>query len=117
MGIIAERWLVNECVHLSVHRATGLRKLTGMIGRAELAPGAALRLTRCRSVHGYGMRCALDVVFVSSQGVVTSVRQLNPWRAVADRAATQAFELRRGEAARLAIRPGMQVHQTIRGEQ
>ena len=53
MGIIAEQWLITEYVHLSVHRATGLRKLTGLIGRAELAPATALRSARCRSVHGF----------------------------------------------------------------
>ncbi|MGK2878109.1 MAG: DUF192 domain-containing protein [Solirubrobacterales bacterium] len=116
MGIIAERWLVNECVQLSVHRATGVRKLTGMLGRAELVPGAALRLTRCRSVHGIGMMRPLDVVFVDAQGVVTSVRELTPWRVIGDRVAAQAFELRHGEAERLAIRRGTKVHKSIRGE-
>ncbi|MBJ7458686.1 MAG: DUF192 domain-containing protein [Thermoleophilaceae bacterium] len=116
MGIIAERWLIDECVHLSVHRATGIRKLTGMLGREELAPGAALRLTRCRSVHGFGMKRPLDVIFVNSHGAVTSVRELAPWRMIGDRAAAEAFEFRRGEAARMAIRPGMQFHKSTRGE-
>ena len=117
MGIIAEQWLIAEDVHLSVHRATGLRRLTGLIGRRELAPGAALRFVRCRSVHGFWMKRPLDVVFVDARGLVTSVRQLAPWGVVADHRAADAFELRAGEARRLGIGAGSQIKQLIEGEQ
>jgi len=117
MGIIAERWLINECVHLSVHRATGLRRLTGLLGRQELPPAAGLRLTRCRSVHGLGMTRALDVVFLDGSGSVASVRRLAPWRCVGDRAASCALELRAGEAHRLGIAAGSQLRQLNEGEQ
>lgn len=117
MGIIAERWLVDEGVHLSVHRATGLRRLTGLICRDELPAGAALRFARCRSVHGLGMRRAVDVLFVDAGGVVTSVRQLAPLRCASDRSATHAFELRAGEARRLGIAAGSRIKQLTEGEQ
>jgi uncharacterized membrane protein (UPF0127 family) len=117
MGIIAEQWVIDECVHLSVHRATGLRRLTGLIGRRELAAAGAMRFARCCSVHGIGMTRSLDVVFVDSRGTVTSVRALAPWRVVGDRSAVDAFELRRGEAAQLGIVAGSQVKQLIEGEQ
>jgi uncharacterized membrane protein (UPF0127 family) len=116
MGIIAERWLINECVHLSVHRATGLRTLTGLIGRAELRPGTALRLARCRSVHGVGMGHELDVVFLGGDGAITSIRRLAPGRLATDRAAADAFELRAGEAARLGLVAGARLTQLNKGE-
>ena len=116
MGIIAEQWLIAEDVHLSVHRATGLRRLTGLIGQGELSPVAALRFARCRSVHGFGMTRDLDVVFVDSAGAVVSVHLLSPWRIVSDRSASDAFELRAGEAGRLGIVPGSQIQQQIEGE-
>jgi uncharacterized membrane protein (UPF0127 family) len=116
MGIIAERWLIDEDVHLSVHRATGLRRLTGLIGRRELAPALALRFARCRSVHGVGMRRAIDVVFLDARGRVASVRELAPWRCVADRSAVDAFEFRAGEARRLKVAVGSQFKKLIEGE-
>ena len=106
MGIIAEQWVVSERVHLDVQRATGLRRLSGLIARPAPAAGSAMRFARCRSVHGIGMRHALDVVFVGAGGVVTSVRRLEPWRVVADHRAIDAFELRADEAARLGIGAG-----------
>ncbi|MBI2691781.1 MAG: DUF192 domain-containing protein [Solirubrobacterales bacterium] len=115
MGIIAEQWLINERVHLSVQRATGVRRLTGQIGRAELGDAAALRLTRCRSVHGIGMRIDLDVAFVSADAVITSVHRLAPGRLAADRRAVEAFELRAGELSRLGAVPGAQLIQLTKG--
>lgn len=115
MGIIAERWLINECVHLSVQRATGVRRLTGQVGRAELGEAAALRLTRCRSVHGIGMFVALDVAFVGAGGVITSVVRLEPGRLASDRWAAEAFEFRAGELARLEVVPGARLIQLTKG--
>jgi uncharacterized membrane protein (UPF0127 family) len=109
MGIIAERWLVDEGVHLTVHRATGLRKFTGLIGRPELSDGDALLLANCRAVHGAWMTRTIDVVFVDDAGFVTSVRRLPPWRFIADRPAAHVLELRAGEAFRLGIVAGSQI--------
>jgi uncharacterized membrane protein (UPF0127 family) len=109
MGIIAERWIVNESVHLEVQRAIGLRRLTGLIGRRELAERVAMRFARCRSVHGLGMGRPLDVVFVGRNGVVTSVHKLKPWRFAMDRSAHETFELRSDEAARLGIVTGSEL--------
>jgi uncharacterized membrane protein (UPF0127 family) len=109
MGIIAERWIVNESVHLEVQRAIGLRRLTGLIGHRPLGEGSALRFARCRGVHGVGMRRPLDVVFARADGHVTSVRRLDPWSFVSDRRADECLELRAGEAARLGIVVGSQL--------
>lgn len=112
MGIIAEQWSAGERVHLAVHRATGVRRLTGLIGRSELGSAAALRFTRCRSVHGLLMARAVDVVFSDADGRVVEVRALAPWRFARCAAAAQTFELRAGEAARLGIVPGVHLIQT-----
>ncbi len=109
MGIIAERWLIDEGVHLTVHRATGVRKLFGLLGRSELAPATALLLDDCRSVHGIGMTRSIDVAFLDAAGRVTSVRRLLPLRVICDRSASQALELRAGEAFRLGIVAGSNI--------
>jgi len=49
---------------------TWLSRLRGMLGRAALNPGEGLFLTPCRSVHMYGMRFPLDVVFLDAAGTV-----------------------------------------------
>jgi uncharacterized membrane protein (UPF0127 family) len=117
MGIIAEQWLINERVHLSVQRATGLRKLTGQIGRDELAQATALRLRNCRSVHGVGMALALDVAFLGADGAITSMHRLAPGRLASDAVAVDTFELRAGELARLGVIPGARFTQLTKGEQ
>ena len=117
MGIIAEQWVIDEGVHLTVHRATGLRRLTGLIARGALPAAAAIRFEHCRSVHGFGMTRPLDVVFIGPGGAVTSVRRLAPWRVVGDHSAIEAFELRSGEALRIGIAVGSQLNQLIEGEQ
>ena len=48
-------------------------RLRGMLARPEPAPGGGLFLTPCRSVHMFGMRFPLDVLFLDREGVVVAV--------------------------------------------
>lgn len=114
MGIIAETWCLDERVQVNVRIATGLNRLTGLIGRELPGPAAALAFDHCRSVHGIGMTRALDVVFVREDGLVSSVRRLAPVRFVADRDARWTLEFRAGEAARLGVRPGSRIKKISR---
>ena len=107
MGIIAERWIVDERVHLDVQRLTGPHRAFGAIALGAPPPGGALLLPRCGSVHGCFIRTALDVVFVDRAGVALRVARLDPWRALWRPGAHAAFELAAGEAARLGVRAGM----------
>lgn len=115
MGIIAEKWGIDERVQLTVHRAAGLRRLAGLIGRAELSPSTALRIPGCRSVHSCFMHLALDVLFVDAAGYVIEVRRLATWRFASCASADQVFELRAGDASRLGIVPGSRL--TLRQSQ
>lgn len=45
-------------------------RLRGLLGRPAPADGEGLLLLPCRSVHMFGMRCALDVAFVDAEGTV-----------------------------------------------
>ncbi len=108
--IIAERWLVGESMQLVVHRTSGFDRLRGMIGRAPFDPTTAMLFTRCNSVHGFGMRRSLDVVFIDRDLIVTSTRQLRPWRVVTDRRAVAALELEAGEIARLCLCEGVRLN-------
>src|SRR5680860_118346 len=75
--------------------ATGLRsRLLGLshLDREQAGPG--LLIPRCSSVHTFGMRFALDLVFLDRRGVPVAVRRGVPPRRVAShRAAAAVLEL------------------------
>ena len=47
-----------------------LTRVRGLLGRAGLEEGAALWIEPCPSVHMFGMKFAIDVLFVSRDGRV-----------------------------------------------
>jgi hypothetical protein len=53
--------------------ASPLVRLLGLAWLRTLAPGAALLFPRCRSVHTFGMRFALDLVWLDAAGAVVRV--------------------------------------------
>lgn len=69
-------------------------RLLGLAGldRAEAGPG--LLIPRCAAVHTFGMRFALDLIFLDRQGRPLRVRRATPRRRfVADRRAAAVLEL------------------------
>lgn len=65
-----ERWAV-----------TPADRARGLLDTAHLAAGEALVISPCNSVHMFGMRYALDVVFVDRAGVVVrAIENLRPMR-------------------------------------
>lgn len=71
-------------------RATGLRRL---IGLAFAPPRGALWIPRCRSVHTFGMRYALDLFWLDGEGRVVRVdRGVPPRRLRRCRAARSVIE-------------------------
>lgn len=56
-------------------------RLRGLLGRPEPQPGQGLILDPCKSVHMWGMRYSLDVLFSDKDDRVISVEEeLSPWR-------------------------------------
>ncbi|MEN8374997.1 MAG: DUF192 domain-containing protein [Gemmatimonadota bacterium] len=49
-------------------------RLRGMLGRPEPAPGEGLLIVPCKGIHMYGMKYALDVVFLDQEGTVVDLR-------------------------------------------
>lgn len=69
----------------------------GLLGRQHLAPGDALLIKPCSSVHTVGMRFSIDVVFLDRHGQVKSiVRGLKPYRTAACAKAAGVLELAEG---------------------
>jgi uncharacterized protein len=76
-------------------------RLLGLALLDRRAAGAGLLLPGCRSVHTFGMRFPLDVVFLDRSLRSVSVRRAVPSRRVAFELGAQAvLELPAGESAR-----------------
>lgn len=87
-----------ECLELGLTRVyvarSALARLLGLAFLRRLPPDVALLIPRCRSVHTFGMRFALDLIFLDGQGrVVHSVAGVKPGRIVACRRAQAVVEL------------------------
>ena len=89
---------------LVVLQAVTLRsRLHGLAGCRALAPGHALLLAPCASVHTLGMRFALDLVWLDADGAVLALcAELAPRRVAGHRGARAVLEARAGEGAAFA---------------
>jgi hypothetical protein len=71
--------------------------LSRLLGLALLRPGRAgegLLIPRCRSVHTFGMRFALDVTFLDAGGEAIAIRRRVPaGRVLREAAATAVLEV------------------------
>ncbi|MHB8785468.1 MAG: DUF192 domain-containing protein [Thauera sp.] len=96
---------------LIIHHAERLPdRLRGLLGKPPPAPGHALLITPCASVHTAFMRYPIDIVFLNSRGIILKlVEALRPWRIAACWRARHTLELAAGEARRLGLMPGGQV--------
>ena len=90
---------------------TAWERAVGLLGRRGLPPGTGMWLAPTRSIHTWGMRFAIDLVFLDDGLRVTKLYQeVRPWRLLwGGRRARVAVELAAGEVARLGIEPGQQV--------
>lgn len=75
-------------------RAHGFRRLRGLAFADRPDHVVALEIPRCRSVHTFGMRYALDLVWLDAAGTVVRVdRGVPPRRLRSCRAASSVVEL------------------------
>ncbi len=79
--------------------ARGVRaRLLGLAHLDRDDAGAGLLIPRCASVHTFGMRFSLDLVFLDKRWTVLAVRLAVPPRGVAScRAASAVLELPAGQ--------------------
>ncbi len=78
-------------------------RLLGLALRERPPPGHVLLLPRCRSVHTFGMRFALDLVWLDRDGHVLAVESgVPPWRVRARRDAAAVLEVAVGDGERAA---------------
>ena len=46
-------------------------RVRGLLGRSTLPPGEGLLIIPCPSIHMFGMKISLDVIFLTSENIVT----------------------------------------------
>jgi uncharacterized membrane protein (UPF0127 family) len=86
------------------------KRMKGLLGRRELAPGEGLLIRPTWSIHMFFMRFAIDAVFLDADNtVVRIVPDLRPWRTASHRGAKAVLELPAGESARRGVRVGEQL--------
>lgn len=99
--------LAEEALH-----ATGFwTRLRGLLGRPEPEPGGGLVLDPCKSVHMWGMRYSLDVLFSDPQDCVVAMEEgLAPWQVSSHvKTARRAIELPTGTIQRTETKVGDQL--------
>jgi hypothetical protein len=84
--------------------ARGFRmRLRGLAWRERSDAGPGLLIPRCGSVHTFGMRFALDLVFFGGDGRVIAVRRrVPPRRVVWRRGAVAVLEIPSGQGGEFA---------------
>ena len=88
--------------------STFFERLRGLLFRRPLHRNEGLLITHCSSIHMFGMRYGIDVVWLDRKGcILKCTAGLKPWRASACKGAWSALELAEGTVARLDLRPGM----------
>jgi uncharacterized protein len=77
-------------------------RLHGLALRRRPPEGAALLIPRCRSVHTFGMRFALDLVWLDAAGRVLAVdERVPPGRLRRHRGAVAVVEVAAGDSGRI----------------
>lgn len=91
--------------------ATGSReRRTGLLRHTSLPEGEGLWIAPCEAVHTFGMRFAIDLVFVDRRHRVVKVRENVPRRRIAAAlTADSVLELPTGTVARTRTQRGDQL--------
>ena len=87
-----------------VRADTFRQRARGLGGRAGIPADEALLIPRCRSVHTFTMRFALDLVWLAGDGRVIRIdRDVPPRRLRTCLRASAVLECRAGEADRFLL--------------
>jgi uncharacterized membrane protein (UPF0127 family) len=85
----------------------GSNRMKGLLGRDGLAPGEGLWIKPCEAVHTFGMRFAIDLVYLDRKKRIRKVRSgVPPWRMSACLTAHSVIELPSGTILATQTRRG-----------
>lgn len=87
-----------------------LERMRGLLFRTKLKPLQALWIEPCPSIHTFGMKYSIDIIFLDKSGMVLKVvENLLPMRIATCKKAKVSIELLAGEAEKLRIELGTQL--------
>ena len=73
---------------------TSAKRRTGLLKHSGLSPGEGLWIAPCESVHSFGMKFAIDVLYLDRKKKVRKLRKrMVPWRMSACLTAHSVLEL------------------------
>ncbi|MEC5409509.1 DUF192 domain-containing protein [Paraburkholderia sp. MPAMCS5] len=82
-------------------------RMRGLLGRDSLSSGEAMLLERCGSVHTFGMRFDIDVLFLDGhQRVVAIHHEVKKRRLLFNMRATQTLEMPAGATRKHGLAVG-----------
>lgn len=81
-------------------------RFRGLMLAPPLAPGQALWLPACHTVHTAFLRGSIDLLFLRGERIVRVASDLVPWRVASCTGADSVVELAAGEVARLGLAAG-----------
>ena len=89
------------------HAKTTLQRMKGLLGTSGLADGEGLLIEPCSSVHTFGMRYVLDIVYLDRyQKVIKCVANMAPARMSMAFNAKFVVEMAAGMIEATGIKPG-----------
>lgn len=100
-----------DCLVPEVSTTTNfLERMCGLLFRPALTASQGLLIVPCSSVHTFGMRYSIDLVFIDQNWtIVKTVNRLKPWRVAACKSATMVLELAANRINELQLTPGLQL--------
>lgn len=89
---------------------TSAKRSKGLLGRNGLSPGEGLWIVPCESVHTFGMRFAIDLVYLDRLHRIRKIRRnVVPWRLSGCLTAHSVIELASGTIQEQDIQRGDQI--------
>ncbi len=89
---------------------TSAKRSNGLLGRNGLGPGEGLWIVPCESVHTFGMRFAIDLVYLDRQHRIRKIRRnVVPWRLSGCLTAHSVIELASGALREQNVQRGDQI--------
>lgn len=85
-------------------------KAKGLLGEKELKKNTGMLFKKCNSIHMIGMKIPLDILFLSSNGIILKcVSDLKPWRMAACMKSAMTLELPSGSIEHLGLKLNMKL--------
>jgi uncharacterized protein len=100
-----------DCVIKNVCKTTNFfERMCGLLGTHKLKVDEGLLIAPCSSVHTFGMRYTIDILFLDKQlTIIKTVKSLKPWRMAASNASNMVLELADDSINKLQLKPGQQL--------